>query len=498
MAYSYTPTYYTSLHDSIASLCKTIAPFSLKKRRLLAAERKLSDQQSDNLKWQQESFHQILNLMGLRREGIIPETEVSAFRIRLLDSLIASPINLEPPVVLRDKLLFLQELLYAKCISTDEYHSSKRPLLQRLAVQGVEIEARDIILAAPKAATDRYSPEEEWSEIDLGDEQEFLAQKENPKRKKKPNMGSAAMKQINRGATSVLTFVSSHKHGSPRKIRDRDPEMDSYQENPLWNRQLRDKEGEMSSILMPESVVAEDKVRRKPFGALFQREQGKGIYASSGLNDDESTQRSNKISKKQWRFDGIKNWKRKFMEVDDLREEEEASPEDVADGIGSFSRRLVESPFGEGPDTKLIKQKLHPDGSASDFFIDKVLGNKIKRELSRLQSELCSTNSNLQLSDDQIEAISTKLPVDKADLKNLFPKPLCDKYGDVVLDVVRKEFKDHVGEMESMRNAARLKGGTSARRAVFDGENRDPKSSLVSNEARAAALKMSAKQQRQQ
>lgn len=33
----------------------------------------------------------------------------------------------------------------------------------------------------------------------------------------------------------------------------------------------------------------------------------------------------------------------------------------------------------------------------------------------------------------------------------------CDRYGDVVLDVVKKEFKDHVGEMENMRNATREK-----------------------------------------
>ncbi|XP_078429582.1 uncharacterized protein LOC144701711 [Wolffia australiana] len=30
----------------------------------------------------------------------------------------------------------------------------------------------------------------------------------------------------------------------------------------------------------------------------------------------------------------------------------------------------------------------------------------------------------------------------------------CDRYGGVVLDVVKKEFKDHVGEMETKRNAA--------------------------------------------
>ncbi|PQM34837.1 uncharacterized protein Pyn_08446 [Prunus yedoensis var. nudiflora] len=133
--------------------------------------------------------------------------------------------------------------------------------------------------------------------------------------------------------------------------------------------------------------------------------------------------------------------------------------------------------MGEGPDTKLIKRKLLSDGSPSDFFIDKVLGEKIKKELSRIQTELCTSNPNLKFSNDQIEAISTKLPVDKADLKKFFPKSWCDRYGDVVLDVVKKEFKDHVGEMESLRNAAREKHGmNSARWTTFqdDEENCHP------------------------
>ena len=108
MVYSYTPTYYSTLHDSITSLCKTLLPFNFKKRRLPAAEQKLSKLQSDNLKWQQDSFHQMLNLMGLHKEGILAETEVSAFRSHLLETLIASPAEQEQPVILRDKLLFLQ------------------------------------------------------------------------------------------------------------------------------------------------------------------------------------------------------------------------------------------------------------------------------------------------------------------------------------------------------------------------------------------------------
>ena len=44
-----------------------------------------------------------------------------------------------------------------------------------------------------------------------------------------------------------------------------------------------------------------------------------------------------------------------------------------------------------------------------------------------------------------------------------------------MLDVVKKEFKEHVGEMENMRNIAREKHGNSRRWTTFDGdENMHP------------------------
>lgn len=33
----------------------------------------------------------------------------------------------------------------------------------------------------------------------------------------------------------------------------------------------------------------------------------------------------------------------------------------------------------------------------------------------------------------------------------------CDKYGDVVVEVVHKEFKGHVSEMDGMRKASKLR-----------------------------------------
>lgn len=110
MGYSNAPTaYYSTLHDSITSLCKTILPLGLKKRCLVSAEHRLWKLQSDNLKWQQDSLHQILNLLALHKDDILSETEVSAFRTHLLDTLLVSP----PPQqdyapIIKDKLMFLQ------------------------------------------------------------------------------------------------------------------------------------------------------------------------------------------------------------------------------------------------------------------------------------------------------------------------------------------------------------------------------------------------------
>ncbi|CAI9783099.1 unnamed protein product [Fraxinus pennsylvanica] len=482
MVYTYTPTYYTSLHDSITSLCKSVLPFSFKKRRLpaiTAAEQQLSKQQSDNLKWQQDSFHQILNLMGLCKEGILSETEVSAFRTHLLETLIASPIDHEPTVILRDKLIFLKELFYAKCISEDEYHASKRPLLQRLAIQGAEIEARDFIVGTQKEALN-----EEWSVIDLKDEkvsQEYLMSKN----KSKPG---STVKQI-KGVASAFGFVSPIKNCKLKEGKDDKNlrpvpfdqnvstasfirnEVGLSTENPFWNSSLNEKESETKSILMAESLPADsvkidkrrsgDKPKKKSFKTLFQREgRGNGDH-----NPEPDENEKMKSGRKQWGFDGFKKWKKNDSEDETVP----LSVSEKSDGE-SYTGRLIMNPAAEGPDTKQIKRKLHPDGAPTDFFVDKVLGENIKKELSRIQTELGAKNPNFHLSDDQLEAISTRLPVDKADLKGFFPKSWCDRYGDVVLDVVRKEFKEHVGVMGNSRVVAKEKQN-SKRWTTFDDDN---------------------------
>ncbi|KAG9153426.1 hypothetical protein Leryth_021006 [Lithospermum erythrorhizon] len=485
MGYTYTPTYYSSLQDSITSICKNILPFSFKKKRLpaiVAAEQKLSEQQSGHLKWQQESFHQILKLIGLCKEGIVPETQVSAFRAHLLETLIASPLDYEQPTILRDKLIFLQELLYAKCITEDEYHCSKRPLLQRLAVQGVEIEAKNVIVKGGQMKKSN----EEWSEIDLKDEKSLLSSKGSSSSKNKPQHGSssASSKQIKGAASSVLGFISSTKSS---KVKEEKSEKEIFKkseslistENPFWHNQfIREREKETKSVLMSESLASKtlktekqsggDRAKKKPFKTFFQREQ-KGEERGESDNHDvarRSEEKSAKSGKKQpWLF---KKWKKNDGEDD------ETDPLPLggerSDGEDYFGR-LVENPMGEGPDTKEIKRKLHPCGAPSDFFVDKVLGDKIKKELSKIQTQVNGENENVEFTDEQIEAISTRLPVDMDDLMKFLPRSWCDCYGDVVLDVVKKEFKDHVAEMGNSSQRRVKERQCSNKWATFDDDD---------------------------
>lgn len=274
-----------------------------------------------------------------------------------------------------------QELLYAKCISEDEYHSSKRPLLQRLAVQGAEIEARDVIVAIPEDT--KENAEEEWSVIDLKDEKlQVNNNKENVHSRNKLKNNKSAMKQI-KEAASVFSFASSHKkHREEKSIFTIDQSQFSVcntndimcsRENPFWNSHLKENESETRSILMQESLTNEasvkgsggvGKAKRKPFRTLFHSEGHHG-----GENGPDLEEKGSKSAKKQWGFEGFKKWKRNDSEDETVplpineRSDSEAY---------SGSCNLVSSPIGEGPNTREIKKKLHSNGSPSDFFIDKV------------------------------------------------------------------------------------------------------------------------------
>ncbi|CAN0838593.1 hypothetical protein LINGRAHAP2_LOCUS2237 [Linum grandiflorum] len=322
-----------------------------------------------------------------------------------------------------------------------------------MAVQGAEIESSDVIVGTNQNKEEEEvegNRDEEWSVIDLKDEKSLSAKEKTPT---KQSSSSSTIKQQIKGAASMLGFHNSRRRQSIFEIEANRSEVDN---------------GETKSILMQGTESARkkktdtngsseiEKGKRKPFRTLFHHKE------------ENSQTGSNSAKKKQW---GLK-WKKNDSE------EDETSPlplnferSDDNDDDGGY-RNLVTSPIGEGPDTKQIKRKLHSNGTPSDFFIDKVLGNNIKKELSRIQTQLSTTNPNLKFSEDQIEAISTKLPVDKSDLNNFFPKSWCDRYGEVVLDVVKKEFKDHVGEMENMRNATREKNLNNSKRwTTFDDDD---------------------------
>ncbi|TKY73055.1 hypothetical protein E2542_SST01833 [Spatholobus suberectus] len=473
MVYSKAPTaYYSTLHDSITSLCKTILPLSLKKRCLVSAEHRLRQLKSDNLKWQQDSLHQMLNLMGLHKDDILTEAEVSAFRTHLLDTLLASPPpQQDHPLIIKDKLMFLQELLNAKCISEGEYHSSRRPLLVRLAVQGGEIEGRDVIIAGSKDM--KQNSEEQWSEIDLKDEQ-CLVNKENSNSKKTLKQ---ARKQVVKGATSVFSFGSSYKPGkssmeksifdSPtlhmHSAQSRIPSPSIYtqselrhskENNPFWD--------------------GPEKLKRKPFRALFHRDKNKREGHGGG---DHHGLEAEKSAKKQWGIDGLMKWKRSDSDDDTVP----LSLNEKSDSEAYLaSCQLSSKAYGEVS----MMNKLHSDVSPSDFSVDnKVSGDKIKKDVSRIPTEMRSTNTNLNFSNDQKQANSTKLPEDKTELKNYFPKPRCDhRYGDVVLDEVKKDHR--VGEMENMHDDAEEKHENSMGWTTFeDDENLHPNLSVLQDKS---------------
>lgn len=271
--------------------------------------------------------------------------------------------------------------MYAKCITEDEYHSSKRPLLQRLAVQGAEIEARDVIVSATKESSDG------WSVIDLKDEKCSLVQESSNSKSQSKN-GSAA-RQV-KGSNSIFGFGSSHKNGKGKENKGQmNPDPDHFapfaknelglsRENPFWDSNLTHKESETQSILMMESSPLEskkvenrsegeksEKAKKKMFRTLFQKEE-RHENGDRGLEYEEKVSKS---GKKQWGFEGFKKWKKS-------ESEDETAPLPLSERSDSEvfleSNRLVASPVGEGPDTKQIKRKLHSNGAQSDFFVDKV------------------------------------------------------------------------------------------------------------------------------
>lgn len=239
--------------------------------------------------------------------------------------------------------IFGQELLFAKCISSEEYHSSKGPLLQKLAAQGVEIDCRDVVVGAPALL---MNSEEEWSDIDLNDQ-------EPPK----------AIEKVKEKTHFKLPWKGKVK----KEVSN--------------TKKMKEGDGESSSILMPQSrpLIASAKLennKRKPFQALFQKEK-QDDESNGNILARDFKERGSKSSRKQWGFEGLKKWKRSSCEDDSIKPY--LSPGERSDDASLSSHcKLVLSPIGEGPDTKRIKNKIHSDGSSSDFFIDKVRKTQLK------------------------------------------------------------------------------------------------------------------------
>lgn len=238
----------------------------------------------------------------------------------------------------------LQELLYAKCISEEEYHASKRPLIQRLAVQGSEIEAKDVIIAGLN------SSEQEWSVIDLKDEH-CLLNKENSDSKNKSKIkghasafrfGSSHKPRKNRTEKSIFDSLSLHlSNSTPSKFSSSvsaKTELEYYKENSFGNGQAKNQK-------------SEDKLKRKPFRTLFHREQREEHGGS------ESEERAGRSAKKQWKNN-------------DSDDDTAPLPLNDRSDRGTYlnSSQLVR----EEHETKSMKKNLLSDSFPSGFYLDKV------------------------------------------------------------------------------------------------------------------------------
>lgn len=229
-------------------------------------------------------------------------------------------------------------------------------MLARLAVVGGEIEGRDVIIGGSKDT--KQNSEEEWSEIDLKDDQCFM-NKENTNSSKTLKQ---ARKHLVKGATAVFSFGSPYKPGknsmersifdSPTlhmnstqsripspSISNQGELRQSKENNPLWN--------------------GPEKMKRKPFKAQFHRDknkrEGHGGGDHHGLEAEKSA--------RQWGFDGLRKWKKNDSEDDTVL----LSLNERSDSEAYLaSYQLSSRPCGEVS----MMNKLHSDVSPSDFSMD--------------------------------------------------------------------------------------------------------------------------------
>lgn len=197
---------------------------------------------------------------------------------------------------------------------------------------------RNVIVGGKKEASN-----DEWSEIDLKDEdREFVSTS------KSISKGSSAVKRM-KGAASVFGFVSSDKS-------------EELKEDEVDNRFLNggsDERGNgLKSILMEESL-------QSPACVVGEKKNGGGKGMKATLRAAMEREREKvKLGKRGWGFNGFKKWRKNESKDGEIAPS--SSPEE------SYGGKLVSNPVGEGPDTRQIKRKLHPNGAPTDFFVDKV------------------------------------------------------------------------------------------------------------------------------
>lgn len=219
------------------------------------------------------------------------------------------------------------------------------------------MDARDVIVGAQK----KDASNEEWSDIDLKEDKCF-PNHNNVSTLKKNSKESSAVKRM-KGAVSAFSFVSSDKKG---KLKESDAHNSRSKSSHITrNQNVSEIESGPKSILMEESLPPPlgEKVKKKPFRSIFQTVQEGG---GGGVDNEDNVKV--KSGKRAWVIDGFKKWKRKdsedetapFPSLDEKSEEE------------SYGGKLIENPVGQGPDTRQIKRKLHPNGAPTDFFVDKV------------------------------------------------------------------------------------------------------------------------------
>eukprot|EP00249_Psilotum_nudum_P027566 c35401_g1_i1 orf=154-1965(+) len=515
-----------ALQESASALYRSVTPIlerygTFRRVEDFGPEAKRAAQQAENLKMQQEMFHRLLNLLCLFREGLATDQELASSRLEILGTIKSSHEDGEWAEFTRDKLVFLQELLLAGCISEDDYHDAKRPLILRLAKQGAQIYAQDVIFkktndnlgeATPTRASGEESSKLKSSPFQINRNDRIGKSKNSPIKQVKDAMlrlkSSTTKGGRDSSATPTEKEVSRTPHAldflRPKNCPIRDPpsppalqrSVEVCCKSPMFNssdgapfmesRTSSEAPGESTDpfssfplgLKLPIASSAEEPVSNltltSPSQLLF-KSQGSAanrikvmltgiveklhgdcqkdspqspvssddIYSSSYSNDQQSD--------RSWGFELLRPPKK-------LQPDSASSEADYL----TDHRILREVSNGQGPNTVKMKEKIHSDGASTDFFIDKILGENIKTELSRIRSEMNKTNSAQLFTNDQIDAIATRLPVDKSELKRFFPRAWCDRYGDVVLEVVRKEFKSHVGEMENLRKVAKDRRRTRA------------------------------------